>query len=85
MATTINGLLGYAPGLQFSALNPVVEHAQSFINQSFYDNYGHSPSPSELAWVWSVTSTTFIIGAAAGSLLFGPLADRLGTTTVNAY
>ncbi|XP_005404101.1 PREDICTED: solute carrier family 2, facilitated glucose transporter member 5 [Chinchilla lanigera] len=65
-------------GYNVSAVNSPSQFMQQFYNETHYNRTGEFMKPISLTLLWSLTVSMFPFGGFLGSLLVGPLVNKLG-------
>ncbi|XP_072831560.1 solute carrier family 2, facilitated glucose transporter member 5 isoform X4 [Vicugna pacos] len=65
-------------GYNVAAINSPAELMKAFYNETYYDRIGEYMSEFSLTLLWSVSVSMFPFGGFLGSLMVGPLVNKLG-------
>ncbi|XP_004639780.1 solute carrier family 2, facilitated glucose transporter member 5 isoform X1 [Octodon degus] len=65
-------------GYNVSAVNSPSEFMKQFYNETYYNRTGEYMTPVHVTLLWSLTVSMFPFGGFLGSLLVGPLVNKLG-------
>ncbi|XP_018597476.2 solute carrier family 2, facilitated glucose transporter member 5 [Scleropages formosus] len=65
-------------GYNVAVVNSPAPFMQQFYNQTYQDRYGDSIEDSLLTLLWSLSVSMFPLGGFIGSLMVGPLVNKLG-------